>query len=47
MFNEVIAPFICQKQELLHLNNQQRALCIFDNFPAQCTSKVFHLLDDN
>ena len=45
--HEVIAPFIRQKRELLHLSNQQRALCIFDNFSAQCTSKILQLLDDN
>ena len=44
---EVIAPFIRQKRELLYLSNQQRALCIFDNFSAQCTSKILQLLDDN
>ena len=44
---QVIAPFICKKQELLHLSSTQCALCIFDNFSAQCTSKILQLLDDN
>ena len=29
---KVIALFIHQKHKLLHLSNQQRVLCIFDNF---------------
>ena len=44
---QVIAPFICKKRELLHLSSTHRALCIFDNFSAQCTSKILQLLDDN
>ena len=31
----------------LHLDANHRALCIFDNFKAQCTDGILQLLDDN
>ena len=45
--HKVIVPFIRQKREKLGISNQHCALCIFDNFSAQCTSKILQILDKN
>ena len=41
----IIVPYIMRKKEELKLHSEQRALCIIDNFSAQCTDEVLELLE--
>ena len=42
----IIAPYVEETREKLKLDTTHRALCIFDNFKAQCTDKILQLLED-
>ena len=41
----IIVPYVLRKKEELKLHSEQRALCIIDNFSAQCTNDVLELLE--
>jgi len=43
----VIVPYVKDTRNELRLGTNQRALCIFDNFKAQCTDGILQLLEDN
>ena len=43
----IIVPYVQDTRKKLHLNANHRALCIFDNFKAQCTDGILQLLGDN
>ena len=43
---KIIAPYVEEMREKLQLDSAHRALCIFDNFKAQCTDKILQLLED-
>ncbi len=45
--NLVLLPYVEQKRTELSLPSDQPALVIFDRFKAQCTEKIFKMLDDN
>ena len=45
--NRIILPYIKRKQRECGLPNEQRALCIFNNFKAQLTDDVLKMLEDN
>jgi len=40
-------PYVSEKREEKGFSNDQRALCIFDNFKAQLMSEVLGLLETN
>ena len=42
----IIVPYIQETREKLQLDPGYRALCIFNNFKAQCTDKILQLLED-
>ena len=42
----IIFPYVQETREKLQLDSGHRALCIFDNFKAQCTDKILQLLED-
>ena len=44
---KIILPYICSKKKEKNLPANQHALCIFDNFKAQLTAEVLHLLKSN
>jgi len=44
---KIILPYISKKREEKGFSDDQRALCIFDNFKAQLTSKVLGLVETN
>ena len=43
----IISPYVQDTRKRLKLDAAHRALCIFDNFTAQCTDRVLQLLEDN
>ena len=45
--DRIILPYIKRKRRECGLPNEQRALCIFDNFKAQLTDDVLKMLEDN
>ena len=44
---KIIVPYLTKKRAELKLPNDQRALCIFDNFKGQLTDEVLQLLERN
>ena len=44
---EIIIPYVKQKREQLHLEDDHPALAIFDVFKGQCTEEVLKMLEDN
>ena len=44
---KIILPYISKKREEKGFSDDQRTLCIFDNFKAQLTSEVLGLLETN
>ena len=44
---KIILPYLTEKKKELKLRNDQRALCIFDNFKGQLTDDVLQLLERN
>ena len=46
-FERIIFPYVEEKRSSLKLSNDQPALLIFDNFKAQCTPSILHLLDQH
>ena len=42
---KIIVPYVSRKKEELKLDPEQRALCIIDNFSAQCTDDVLEMLE--
>ena len=43
----IITPYVQDTRKRLKLHAEHRALCIFDNFKAQCTDGILQLLEDN
>jgi len=43
----IIIPYVNEKRKDLKLAHDHRALVIFDNFRAQCTSSLLTLLDNH
>ena len=44
---KIIVPYLTKKRAELKLANDQRTLCIFDNFKGQLTDEVLQLLERN
>ena len=42
---KIVVPYLTKKKAELKLANDQRALCIFDNFKGQLTDNVLQLLE--
>ena len=43
----IITPYVKDTRKKLKLDVNHRALCIFDNFKAQCTDRILQLLENN
>ena len=43
----IITPYVEDTRKKLKLDVNHRALCIFDNFKAQCSAKILQLLENN
>ena len=44
--HNIIVPYVQETREKLQLDPGHRALCIFNNFKAQCTDKILQLLEN-
>ena len=43
----IITPYVQDTRKRLKLHAEHRALCIFDNFKAQCIDGILQLLENN